>query len=67
MALKGILLTNGRFGEAREYIESLAETIRYGLIPSTLKPLRYNSRDNCFWWIKAIRDYTLYTDDTSLV
>jgi glycogen debranching enzyme len=38
-----------------------------GLIPNSLKPLRYNTRDTCFWWIKAIRDYITYTDDYSLI
>lgn len=57
MSLKGLVLLTGRLDQAKHQILRYAHYLKEGLIPNTLKPLRYNSRDTCFWWIKAIRDY----------
>lgn len=66
MSLKGLVLLTGRFEQAKYQIIKYAHYLKEGLIPNTLRPLRYNTRDTCFWWIKAIRDYILVSDDYEL-
>ncbi|CAK93825.1 unnamed protein product (macronuclear) [Paramecium tetraurelia] len=41
--------------------------MQHGLIPNSLKPLRYNKRDNYFLWINSILDYVIYTDEFSIM
>lgn len=57
----------GKFIEAKKVIFSYGNLMKHGLIPNSLKPLRYNTRDTCFWWIKSLRDYVTITDDYSLI
>ena len=32
-----------------------------------IENLRYNSRDTCWWFIKAVSDYILFTKDYSIL
>ncbi|CAK93624.1 unnamed protein product (macronuclear) [Paramecium tetraurelia] len=67
MSFKGILILTNKVVEAKALIFKYGNLMQHGLIPNSLKPLRYNTRDTCFWWIKAIRDYVTYTDDFSII
>ncbi|CAD8195435.1 unnamed protein product [Paramecium pentaurelia] len=67
MSFKGILILTNKAIEAKDLIFKYGNLMQHGLIPNSLKPLRYNTRDTCFWWIKAIRDYVTYTDDFSII
>ncbi|CAD8189886.1 unnamed protein product [Paramecium octaurelia] len=67
MSFKGILILTNKAVEAKALIVKYGNLMQHGLIPNSLKPLRYNTRDTCFWWIKSIRDYVIYTDDFSII
>lgn len=54
----------GLYEEAKQLILQFACSSRHGLIPNLLDAgnnSRFNSRDACWWFLKAIRDYCLFT------
>lgn len=60
IALKGCLLTTGRYQEAREEILGFARVMRHGLIPNLLDSgscPRYNARDATWFFLQSIQDY----------
>jgi glycogen debranching enzyme len=66
ISFKGIFLISNLFKEARETILMYAASERHGLIPNLLdggRSPRYNCRDACWWFIKAIYDYIEYSED----
>lgn len=64
MSFKGCLLIPGLYEEARSLILYFGSLMRHGLIPHIInekgKP-RYNNRDVCWWFIRAIKDYIEFT------
>ena len=45
-------------------------TLRHGLIPNLLdngNNPRYNCRDGCWWFIKAVKDYIEFTGDAGIL
>nr|AOE43284.1 glycogen debranching enzyme/amylo-alpha-1,6-glucosidase [Cavenderia deminutiva] len=60
IALRGLMLTTGRYQESKQLLVGFGSALRFGLIPNLLdsgtRP-RYNSRDSVWWWIKAVQDY----------
>jgi glycogen debranching enzyme len=55
--MRGVLLLNGLYAEAREIILSFATCLRHGLLPNLLDSAnnpRYNNRDACWWFIVAV-------------
>ncbi len=71
IALPGLLLTPGRFTEAREILETYAGSMKDGLVPN-LFPDRegtpeYNSVDASLWFILGVFHYVRYTKDFDFV
>jgi glycogen debranching enzyme len=69
ISFKGLLLIPGYYNQAKEIIFNFARTMRHGLIPNLLdsgnKP-RYNARDAVWFFLHAIREYILFTNDTHI-
>ena len=60
IALPGVLISTGRFNDARNLILAYGGTLRHGLIPNLLgegKCSRYNCRDATWFWLCAIVRY----------
>ena len=55
--------------EAREILFQFAACMRHGLIPNLLdggNNSRFNNRDACWWFIKALSDYIDHTGDHTI-
>jgi len=70
ISFRGGLLIPGLFEEAKSIICMFGSTLRHGLIPNLLdnghNP-RYNCRDGCWWFIKAVKDYIEFTGDSGIL
>jgi len=70
IAFKGALLIPGLIKEAEEQILQYAQMLRHGILPNLLNKgenPRYNCRDACWWFIKAVKDYIEFTLDTEIL
>ncbi|MBE0466618.1 MAG: glycogen debranching enzyme N-terminal domain-containing protein [Candidatus Desulforudis sp.] len=71
VALPGLTLVTGRYGEAREILETFAGHVERGLIPNFFpddgtRPL-YNTVDASLWFCHAAYRYLLYSGDEDFV
>lgn len=60
ISLRGLLLTTGRYEEAKQHILACAKTTKHGLIPNLIdagRNPRYNARDAAWFFLQAIQDY----------
>ncbi len=77
IALSGILLTSGRFKEAREVLVSFArhqnkdpESPDWGRIPNRFRgsnDVIYNTADGTLWFIRSLWEYLQYTGDLEIL
>jgi len=68
IALPGLLLTTGRYEEARDTLATFAESIRGGLVPNRFddyddKAAHYNTVDASLWFVRSAIDYYQTTHD----
>ncbi len=67
IALPGLLLTTGRYAEARQTLETFARAVRRGLVPNRFDDYggepHYNSLDASLWFISAACQYLNVTND----
>jgi len=66
IAFKSLFLITNSFKEGKNLLKLIASSLRHGLIPDYFdegeKP-RYNSRDTCWYFINAIKNYIYYSKD----
>ncbi|KAJ2162872.1 bifunctional 4-alpha-glucanotransferase/amylo-alpha-1,6-glucosidase [Coemansia sp. RSA 552] len=66
IALDGLLLTTGRFADARNHILAFGSTLKHGLIPNLLdggRFPRYNARDATWFWLYAVQAYCVHSPE----
>ncbi|KAJ1878167.1 bifunctional 4-alpha-glucanotransferase/amylo-alpha-1,6-glucosidase, partial [Coemansia sp. S17] len=66
IALEGLLLSTGRFDEARDHIIAFGSTLKHGLIPNLLDTgrfPRYNARDATWFWLQAVQAYCAHAPE----
>jgi predicted glycogen debranching enzyme len=67
IALTGLLLTAGRFNEARDVLRAFADAIQNGLVPNRFDDYEpgkahYNTVDASLWFVEAALQYAHETD-----
>ena len=71
IALEGLTLVTGRFGEARDVLHTFAHHVRQGLIPNLFPEGdtegRYHTADASLWFFHALHRYDVVTGDHGLV
>ncbi|MDW7650242.1 MAG: amylo-alpha-1,6-glucosidase [Bacillota bacterium] len=71
IALPGLLLTTGRFAEAKSILSRYARLEKNGLLPNMIpddgrEPL-YNTVDASLWYFQAVKSYLDYTGDITFI
>jgi predicted glycogen debranching enzyme len=71
IALPGLLLTTGRFSEAKSILAKYARFEKNGLLPNMIpedgsEPL-YNTVDASLWYFQAVKSYLDYTGDITFI
>jgi glycogen debranching enzyme len=71
ISLPGLLLSTGRFAEAKENMRAFARHEREGLIPNRIpeagRPAEYNTVDGSMWFVQAVKSYAEAAKDTAFV
>ena len=66
ISFKALFLLTNNFKEGKNILKIIASTLRHGLIPDFFdqgENPRYNSRDTCWYFIKAVKEYINYSLD----
>jgi predicted glycogen debranching enzyme len=71
IALPGLCLCTGRFGDAKKILQSFAASLSEGMLPNRFMdngdPPEYNQVDGTLWFCVAVYKYLLATNDESFV
>ncbi len=71
IALCGLTLSTGRYGDAAQILGTFSEYIRYGLVPNMFPDEGgdpgYNTVDAALWYFEAVNKYLQYTSDYEFV
>ena len=71
ISLPGLMLTTGKFNQAKNIFQNFIQYCKDGLIPNfigdkTGEPA-YNTVDATFWYVNSVLQYLKYTDDYGFV
>jgi hypothetical protein len=56
ISLRGLMMTTGRWAEARDVLLSFASVVRHGLVPNLMdgaRNPRFNARDATWWFLQV--------------
>ncbi|NYT02972.1 MAG: glycogen debranching protein, partial [Methanosarcinales archaeon] len=67
ISLPGLLLSTGRFREARETLCTFAGAMQGGIVPNDLGARSYNTVDASLWFVQAFHQYYQLTGDRELL
>ena len=71
ISLPGLLLTTGRFDDAKHILQSFMEYLNGGLIPNYIADKTgvpaYHTVDGSLWYVDAVLQYVKYTGDYTFV
>lgn len=71
IALPGLCLATGRYGDARKIIAAFANSVSEGMLPNRFRdgnePPEYNNVDGTLWYFIAVYKYMLQTSDTGFI
>jgi len=67
IALPGLLLTTGRFKEAKSVLKSFADSMIDGVLPNDLGARSYNTVDASLWFILAVWSHYHYSSDLEFI
>lgn len=67
ISIPGLLLSTGRFGDARAVLLTFAGHIRDGILPNDLGAGSYNTADASLWFVRAVGEYLAKTGDLAFV
>lgn len=67
IALPGLLLTTGRFEDARAVLNTFAGAMKEGLLPNDFGAEGYNTIDAALWFFWAVYKYWSYSGDGELI
>ena len=66
ISFRSLFLISKFYNDAKNILKIIASSLRHGLIPDRFdsgKKPRYNSRDTCWYFINAIKDYINFSKD----
>lgn len=71
ISLPGLLLVTGRYGEAKDILQSYIQYCKSGLIPNFISDKSgipvYDTVDATLWYVNAVLQYVKYTGDFGFV
>ena len=71
ISLPGLLLTTGRFGDAKHILQSFMKYLNGGLIPNYIADKTgipaYHTVDGTLWYVNAVLQYVKYSGDYAFV
>jgi predicted glycogen debranching enzyme len=67
ISLPGLLLTTGRFADAKSVLKTFARVMKDGVLPNDLGVMSYNTVDASLWFIQVVWSYYHLSKDLDLV
>jgi len=71
ISMPGLMLTTGRFEDARKILVAFSKNSLHGLIPNFIQETTgnasYNTVDATLWYVNAVLQYLKYTGDFKLI
>jgi len=67
ISLPGLLLSTGRFSEAKQVLRTFARAMKDGIMPNDLGACSYNTVDASLWFVQALYQYYNLTGDREIL